>query len=275
MSGNEDVRPPAVAGQFYPADPLELSDMIRGFLRDVPGEARSVPAAMVPHAGLVYSGACAAQVFGRLALPPVIVILAPNHTGAGVPGRAAIWGSGAFETPLGGVPIAEEFARRLESSGDLVREHRAAHREEHAVEVELPFLQVLGPGTRIGPLLLAWDDWPRSSRLARDLATLIAVWPDRVLLLASSDMTHYEPADAAARKDRVALAHLAHLDGEGLLHACHEQHITMCGRAPAATVVEAARLLGATSGTVVDYRHSGLVSGDDRRVVAYAGLLTA
>jgi hypothetical protein len=275
MSGNEDVRPPAVAGQFYPADPLELRDMIRGFLRDVPGEARSVPAAMVPHAGLVYSGACAAQVFGRLALPPVIVILAPNHTGAGVPGRAALWGSGVFETPLGGVPIAEEFAQRLESSGDLVREDRAAHQEEHAVEVELPFLQVLGPGTRIVPLLLAWDDWPRSSRLARDLATLIAVWPDRVLLLASSDMTHYEPADAAARKDRVALAHLAHLDGEGLLHACREQQITMCGRAPAATVVEAARLLGAASGSVVDYRHSGLVTGDDRRVVAYAGLLTA
>jgi len=154
-----------------------------------------------------------------------------------------------------------------------VREDRAAHREEHAIEVELPFLRVLEPAAMIAPLVLSWDDWPRSECLARALATLIAAWPERVLLLASSDMTHYESAGAAAMKDRVALAHLAHLDGEGLLQACREQHITMCGRAPAATVIEAARLLGATSGTVVDYRHSGLVTGDDRRVVAYAGLL--
>jgi AmmeMemoRadiSam system protein B len=273
MSGQENTRPPAVAGQFYPEQPLELREMIWGFLRDVPGEARSVPAAMVPHAGLMYSGACAAQVFGRLALPPLIVILAPNHTGAGGPNRAALWRSGAFDTPLGPVQVAEQFARRLESSCELVREDRAAHREEHAIEVELPFLRVLEPAAMIAPLVLSWDDWPRSERLARALATLIAGWPERVLLLASSDMTHYESAGAAAAKDRVALAHLAHLDGEGLLQACREQHITMCGRAPAATVIETARLLGATSGTVVDYRHSGLVTGDDRRVVAYAGLL--
>ncbi len=273
MSRRENVRPPAVAGRFYPDRPLELLELIRSCLRDVPGEALSVPAAMVPHAGLMYSGACAGQVLGRLDLPPVIVILAPNHTGAGVPGRASLWSSGAFETPLGAVPVAEEFARRLESSCDLVREDLATHREEHAVEVELPFLQVLAPAATIAPLVLSWDDWPRSERLARDLAALIATWPDRVLLLASSDMTHHESADAAARKDRMALAHLAHLDGEGLLRTCREQHISMCGRAPAATVIEAARRLGATSGTVVDYRHSGLVTGDDRRVVAYAGLL--
>jgi AmmeMemoRadiSam system protein B len=273
MNGRADTRPPAVAGQFYPKDPRELQDMVRGFLRDVPAEARSVPAAMVPHAGLVYSGACAAEVFGRLALPPIVVMLAPNHTGAGAPGRAALWPAGAFETPLGPVLVAEDFAERLESRGELVREDRAAHREEHAIEVELPFLQLLAPAARIVPLVLAWDDWPRTEQLARQLAVLVAEWPEPVLLLASSDMTHYESAGSAARKDRVALAHLARLDGEGLLDSCRAQSITMCGRAPAATVVEAARLLGATSGTVVDYRHSGLVTGDDRRVVAYAGLL--
>jgi AmmeMemoRadiSam system protein B len=223
----------------------------------------------------MYSGACAAQVFGRLALPPIVVILAPNHTGAGAPGQAGLWGSGAFETPLGPVPVAAEFARRLTSSCELVREDRAAHQEEHAVEVELPFLQVLAPAATIVPLVLTWEDWPRSRQLARDLVTVMTGWPDRLLLLASSDMTHYESAEVAARKDRVALAHLAHLDGEALLESCRTRQITMCGRAPAAAVVEAARLLGAGGGSVVDYRHSGLVTGDDAHVVSYAGILMA
>lgn len=268
-----DIRPPAVAGQFYPDDPAELAGLVRGFLREVPAEARSVAGAMVPHAGLIYSGACAAQVMGRLTLPPVVIILAPNHTGAGEPGRAALWGKGAFRTPLGLVPIAESLARRLALESDLVVEDRPAHRHEHAVEVELPFLQVLAANTSIVPLVLAWDDWPSCRQLAHDLAALIAAWPEKVLLLASSDMTHFEPEEGAARKDAVALRHVEQLDGQGLLHACVASHISMCGRAPAAVVVEASRQLGASSATVVDYRHSGLVTGDNKRVVGYAGVL--
>jgi hypothetical protein len=206
-------------------------------------------------------------------LPTVVVILAPNHSGAGEPGRAALWGRGAFQTPLGPVPIAEALARRLASGSDLIVEDRLAHRLEHAVEVELPFLQVLAAEPAIVPLVLAWDDWPRSRQLAQDLATVIAVWPGEVLLLASSDMTHYEPAEVAARKDAVALRHIERLDGKALLHACRENQISMCGRAPAAVVAEASRLLGGTAGTVVDYRHSGRVTGDNERVVGYAGVL--
>jgi hypothetical protein len=273
MSEAPDVRPPAVAGQFYPEDPAELTALVRGFLQDVPAEALRVHGAMVPHAGLIYSGACAAQGLGRLALPPVIVILAPDHFGTGEPGRAALWAAGAFETPLGAVPIAESLARRLAMESELVVEDRMAHRHEHAVEVELPLLQLLAPRTAIVPLLLAWDDWPRSRELARRLAGVIAKWPEEVLLLASSDLTHYEPAHVAARKDRLALDRIQLLDGAGLLSACHTNHISMCGRAPAAVVAEAARLLGSTTGRVVDYRHSGLVTGDDQRVVAYAAVV--
>jgi hypothetical protein len=275
MTAAQNTRLPAVAGKFYPEDPVELAALARGFLKDVPAEGRQVRGAMVPHAGLVYSGACAAQVLGRLSFPPVAVILAPNHSGAGEPGRAALWGTGAFETPLGQVPIAESLARRLASSSALVVEDRLAHRSEHAVEVELPFLQLLAPRLTIVPLVLAWDDWPRSRQLAQQLAAVIATWPAKVLLLASSDMTHYQPADVAARQDRIALGHLERLDGEGLLHACRANRITMCGRAAAAVLAEATRLLGGTAGTVVDYRHSGLVSGDYQRVVGYAGVLMA
>lgn len=267
------TRPAAVAGQFYPADPLELAQLVHRSLEGVPREVRRAPAAVVPHAGLVYSGACAARVFGRLHLPAVVVILAPDHTGKGARGVAALWPRGAFETPLGRVPIAEDLAHRLASACDLVLTDPVAHQSEHAIEVELPFLQVLAPQAAIVPLVLAWDDWDRSARLAAALATLAGWGREPILLLASSDLTHYESLEAARHKDRLALEAVERLDGRGLLETCRRERITMCGRIPAAVVCEAARRLGATRGDVVDYRHSGLVTGDDRSVVTYGGVI--
>lgn len=273
MIATRDLRAPAVAGRFYPADRLKLTELLHDLLRHVPHEERKVRGAMVPHAGLIYSGACTASVLGRLALPPVIVILAPNHTGAGQPTCAALWGTGAFETPLGAVAIAQPLARRLLERSRLIAEDREAHLGEHAIEVQLPFLQMLSTDTAIVPLILPWDDWPRCRQLAQDLAAVIAGWGEQVLLLASSDMTHYETARTAGQRDRLALAEVARLDGEGLLGVCRANAVTMCGRAPAATVMEAVRLLGGTGGSVLDYRHSGMVTGDDRRVVGYAGVV--
>jgi MEMO1 family protein len=267
------IRAPAVAGQFYPADVAELDALLAGCLQDVPREGRRCRAAIVPHAGLVYSGRTAAAVFARLLIPPVVVILAPNHTGRLASPGASVWDHGSFLTPLGPVAVESAFAGQLVAGCDLARSDVLAHRLEHAVEVELPFLQRLAPGTSIVPIVLAWDDWERSRRLAQVLARLVLSWPAGVLLLASSDMTHYEPAGEAARKDRLALAAIERLDGAGLLETCRRHGITMCGRAPAATVLEAARELGATGAELVDYRHSGLVSGDDTSVVSYAGVL--
>jgi MEMO1 family protein len=273
MTRSPDLRPPAVGASFYPDAPVELESLVRQLLAGVPDERRVVPAAMVPHAGLAYSGITAARVLGRLAWPPVVVILAPNHTGRGVPGRASLWDRGGFETPLGPVPIAERFGAALLARSELVAPEREAHRSEHAIEVELPFLRLLAPESAIVPLVLPWDDWARSAGLGEALAEVVRRWPERVLLLASSDMTHHETARSAERKDRLALAALARLDGEALLQICHREGITMCGRAPAAAVVHAARRLGATGATVLDYRHSGMVTGDDRSVVAYAGII--
>ena len=268
-------RPPAVAGQFYPRDPGELRALVAGCLAGVPEEARRSVAAIAPHAGLVYSGRCAGAVFGRTALPPTVVILAPNHTGRCGSRGASLWRSGAFETPLGAVRVDDELGRALEASCDLVDHDPSAHVSEHAIEVELPFLQVRAPDAAIVPVVLAWDDWPRSKRLADALVEVVSGWPHAVLLLASSDMTHYESAEAAERKDRLALDAVTALDGRRLLDVCDREHVTMCGRAPAAVVLEAARQLGAAGADVVDYRHSGLVTGDDREVVAYAGVLVA
>lgn len=272
-SATSALRPPAVAGQFYPDDPQNLTRVVRDCLKGVPAEGRRALGVMVPHAGLVYSGACAGQVFGRIAWPEVAVILAPNHTGLGAFGRADMWDKGSFATPLGEVPVAEDLAEELAAVTPLVASDWSAHRREHAIEVELPFLQVLAPTIRILPLVVSWDDWASSAELGHALARLAHAHPGRILFVASSDMTHYEPADQAARQDQLALERIEHLDGGGLLGVCHRNAISMCGRAPAAAVIEAVRRLGACRGTVVDYRHSGLVTGNDGDVVSYAGVI--
>ncbi len=269
-----DARPAAVAGRFYPSDRDALRALVDEFLGDVKGEERPARAVIAPHAGLIYSGRCAAEVFGRVRLAPVVVVLCPNHTGVcDARGGASLWGRGSFQTPLGAVPVAEEFARVLESRCRLVEHDPSAHVREHAIEVELPFLSVLSPRSAIVPIVLAWDDWDRCRELAAALARLVAEWPADVLLVASSDMNHFESAARAAEKDRVALAAIERLDAEELLSVCRREHVTMCGRAPAAVAVEAARQLGASRAEVVDYRHSGMVTGDDSSVVAYAGVL--
>jgi len=271
--GDSDHRPPAAAGTFYPDDPAELASLVRQQLTGVPDEQRIVTAAIVPHAGLIYSGLTAARVMGRLSWPTVVVILAPNHTGRGLPGKASLWHRGAFETPLGAVAIAEQFGAELLAHSNLVAPDHEAHHAEHAIEVELPFLRILAADTAIVPLVLPWDDWDLCARLGATLAEVVQAWPDRVLLIASSDMSHYESVASAERKDRLALAEVSRLDGEGLLRTCKRHRITMCGRAPAATTLHAARLLGATGASIIDYRHSGMVTGDDQSVVAYAGVV--
>ncbi len=259
-------RPPAVAGAFYPANASDLNEFVESFLADVEAEAGPARAVIAPHAGLVYSGRCAAEVFKRVELAPVVVILAPNHSGLlGAEGGASLWARGAFETPLGEVPVATEFAAELEARCPLVAHDPLAHKREHAVEIELPFVAKLAPNSAIVPIVLAWDDWDRCRELAEAIAGLVAEWPEAVTIVASSDMTHFQSASRAAEKDKLALS--------AIVAVCEREGITMCGRAPAAVAVEAARLLGSTAAEVVDYRHSGWVTGDDGNVVAYAGVV--
>ena len=271
------MRAPAVSGRFYSEVPAQLERTVRE-LFDAVGTARPGPArgAVAPHAGYLYSGLTAAHVFARLQVPPLVVILAPNHTGVcRTPGGASLWEAGAFRTPLGDVAVDDAFAQALLHASPLVGPDHAAHVHEHAVEVELPFLQLKRAAVRIVPLVLAWEAWEPCRALGEALAGLVAGWPDPVLLLASSDLNHYEPAATSERKDRRALEAVAALDGAELLTRCRREHISMCGRAPAATVLAATRALGARSGEVVHYSHSGMVSGDADAVVGYGGVVIA
>lgn len=270
------LRAPVASGRFYPGTADELERTVRELIAPLrpfshPAAAR---AALAPHAGYLYSGVTAAHVFARLRLPDTVVIVAPNHTGVcDAPGGASLWESGAFSTPLGDVPIDEAFAESLVGACDLVSPDHAAHAGEHAVEVLLPFIQLASPSARIVPLVLAWDDWEASRVLGEALAGVIRARTAGTLLLASSDLNHYESAAVGEIKDAQALAALKELDGEELLARCEREKISMCGRAPAATVCAAARALGATRADVVDYRNSGWVTGDESSVVGYAGAI--
>ena len=270
------VRRPAASGRFYPAAAEAVEREVRSLLDPLgpvahPAAAR---AAVVPHAGYVYSGVTAAHVFARIDLPRLVVILAPNHTGrCRAEGGVSLWEDGAFETPLGPVPVAADLAEAVRAASPLVGVDHSAHEEEHAVEVELPFLQVRRRDVAIVPLILAWDDWERARQLGEAIGQVVRGWSEPVLLLASSDLNHYESGSVTELKDAQALEAIRVLDGAELLRRCRAERISMCGRAPVAATLAAARRLGATRAEVVDYRHSGWVTGDEARVVGYGGVV--
>lgn len=267
------TRTPAASGTFYPAAPGRLRADVRALLRTTRAP-RPVPALLAPHAGFAWSGAVAGAAFAAAAIPATCVILAPNHTGrATAPDGASLLLSRTYRTPLGDVPPDETLGAAIrERAAGLVAEDLVAHAGEHAVEVLLPFLQMRNPEVRIVPLVLWLGDWERSARLARAIADAVSERDD-VLVIASSDMSHYEPADAAEAADALALERVEALDGEGLLRVAAERRIAMCGRVPVACACEYARLRGGARGEVLAYAHSGLVDGDHARVVGYAAAL--
>jgi len=264
------LRKPAVAGQFYPAD----ADRLRAFLEGaVAPESAPVDAVGVvsPHAGYVYSGKIAGAVFGRVRVPEAVVLLGPNHTGMGTP--ASIVSRGAWATPLGPAPIHEGLADALKSGGALFEEDALAHTHEHSLEVQLPFLLHRNPSVRFVPIAFALRDPVEVEEAGEAVAEAVSAWPEPVLLVASSDMTHYEPHDRAREKDAVAIERVLALDARGLLDTVKRFGITMCGAVPTAVLLVAARQLGATRGELVTYATSGEVSGDYGSVVGYAGIV--
>lgn len=267
------TRHPAVSGSFYPHSPQELKEAVERFL--IPTTSPEPALGIVsPHAGYVYSGRTAGAVFSHVRIPEVALILAPNHTGRGrTSGGASTISKGQFLTPLGAVEIAESLAKKLMQICGLVREDLTAHEEEHSLEVQLPFLQVLRRTVKIIPLIVNYDDFPAARTIGEAIAALLDAAEEEVLIIASSDMTHYQPRSVASKLDRLAIEKIEKLDPEGLLRITREKGITMCGRSPVATLLVAANALGATQASLVDYSDSGDVSGDKSYVVAYAGIV--
>ncbi|HKD11685.1 MAG TPA: AmmeMemoRadiSam system protein B [Thermoanaerobaculia bacterium] len=264
------VRPPAVAGTFYEGRPERLREQVRECL---PADAAREPAfgAIVPHAGYIYSGPVAGAVFARIALPKTAVILCPNHTGRGAP--AALEPSDAWRTPLGDVPVNRRLADRLLELSPSLREDRAAHAREHSLEVQLPFLQTLRPDLEVVPVCLGLADLDLCREVGEAAARLNAEETEPLLLLASSDMNHYEPRAVGRRKDDRALDRVEAIDPEGLFTTILTENISMCGFLPATALLFAARASGPRTARVVARRDSGDETGDPSSVVGYAGVI--
>jgi len=263
-------RLPAVAGRFYPRDPKTLLADVQSYLA-VPGPTISVLGCVVPHAGYIYSGHVAGAVFARLDLPHHCVVMCPNHTGMGQP--LAIMSRGAWETPLGSVPIDSGLAGALKQRFPLLTEDSDAHRGEHAIEVELPFLQAKKPDLAFVPIALGTGRYEILEALGNAIAEVVRAQNERVLIIASSDMNHYENDRITRVKDHKAIEPMLALDPQGLFDVVTNEEISMCGFGPTVAMLTAAKRLGATRAELIKYATSGDVSGDRDMVVGYAGVV--
>jgi MEMO1 family protein len=264
------IRHPAVAGRFYPRDPDDLQAEVHSYLSPS-RETVSARGCVVPHAGYVYSGHVAGAVYARLDLPRRIILMCPNHTGMGHP--LAIMGFGAWETPLGQVPIDCELAADLKQRFPLLSEDSEAHRAEHGAEVQLPFLQTRRPDCTFVPIALGTSRYEVLQALGVVIAEAVQAAGEPVLLIASSDMNHYEDDTITRVKDQKAIERILVMDAKGLFDVVINENISMCGFGPTVAMLTAARRLGSTGTELVRYANSGDVSGDRKRVVGYAGII--
>ncbi len=265
------LRPPAVAGRFYPDDPEKLKQQLSSFVTLAEQLPRETVACMVPHAGYRYSGVIAGAVYARLNLPSRFLLIGPRHFPRGKP--EAILSTGAWQTPLGRAQIDSELAGELRAAHPGLCEDAVAHQTEHALEVQLPFLQFLSADFRFVPIGLGPIDYAELKALGEAIAVVLGRQTEPVLMIASSDMNHYESEEVTRRKDMLALERVLHLDPQGLFDIVRREDISMCGAGPVATVLTAARLLRATRATLVRYGTSADVNGDTKEVVGYAGVI--
>lgn len=266
------VREPAVAGKFYPGDRTTLSTELDLLFSPYAANTKSrAIACMVPHAGYVYSGGVAAAVFSQLELPGRIVVLGPRHYPRGA--NLAINSEGAWKTPLGLAQIDEEFAAALIHGFPALEEDEVAHAREHSLEVELPFLQAISPDWKFVPIAVGTLDFQMLSGLGTALAKAIAEIDEPVLIIASSDMNHYESDDVTREKDFHAIDRILKFDARDLLEIVKREGVTMCGVGPAVISLVAAKQLGATQAELIKYATSGDAFGDRDEVVGYAGLI--
>ncbi|MBZ5700705.1 MAG: AmmeMemoRadiSam system protein B [Acidobacteriia bacterium] len=265
------LRLPAVAGRFYPSQAGELRELVLRCAAAQPGAERArVRACLVPHAGYVYSGAVAGAVYARIALPRRMVLLGVRHQPRGA--NAAILSSGAWRTPLGDAPVDAALAAALRAACPLLREDEAAHRSEHSLEVQLPFLQVLAPEFSFVPVVLGTLRFEELAQIGEGLRRVLAAEPD-VLLVATSDLNHYEDDATTRVKDAKAVERLLARDARGLFEVCLREEISMCGLGPAVALLTALGALEAPCAELVRYATSAEVSGDRNTVVGYAGMV--
>lgn len=257
------LRPAAVAGRFYPDDPQKLRAALIAHCPPA-AEIRRPYAIMAPHAGYIYSGKIAGEVYRRTEVPNEVIVLCPNHTGRG--DQVSVWAEGVWETPLGDVPVAAARAHQLLARFPTASADKEAHQNEHAIEVHLPFLLWRNPNVQIVPVVVGGLSWEG----CRQLGEALAACADGALIVASTDMSHYISAREALRLDEMALAEVDRCDGEALYRTVANHNISMCGFIPTSAVLAAVQVKGGLHSERLAYGNSGETTGDQEDVVAYA-----
>ena len=265
-----NVRKPVVAGQFYPGTKKELERTLSGLI-DKDQIKEKVLGAVSPHAGYVYSGGVAGEVFSHLKPEPLYVIIGPNHTGIGQP--FSVFPRGKWGTPLGEAEVDEELAKYLVGGSSLFRPDETAHAYEHSIEVQLPFLQYIADDFKILPLCVAGTNMNDLKKAGSEIFAAISALKKDAVIIASSDMTHYESQRSAKTKDMRAISAITKMDEDDLLKTVVEMDISMCGVAPVVIAMVAAKAMGATKAELIGYKTSGEASGDYDSVVGYGGLI--
>jgi AmmeMemoRadiSam system protein B len=269
------TRPPAVAGAFYEAAPERLRAQVQRCFDEneaAPARERFI-GAVVPHAGLMYSGHVAAAFYAAAELPRRFIILCPNHTGLGH--FAAINREGSWRTPFGDVAIDTPLTDALMAKSPLLAEDWKAHAREHSLEVQLPFLQQLLGDFTFVPICLGAHRYDFAANIGNAIAEVVGAERDGVGILASSDLNHYEDQQTTLRKDQLAIDRVLALDAEGLWKTVEDFDVSMCGFIPTTAMLVAARKLGARTARLLKHATSGDVNGDYSHVVGYCSIVIA
>lgn len=265
-------RRPAVSGQFYYGTSAKLNHQVSQYVAQNLFRENAI-GILSPHAGLVYSGPVAGAVYSRIVLPETYFLIGPNHTGLGA--RLSLMAEGEWEIPTGVLQIDERLSRRVLSSVPLISSDTQAHLFEHSLEVQLPFIAYFSKEAKIVPLTVMSSTVDECKMIGEGIAKSILEMPYKIVIVASSDMSHYVSDEAARAMDRQAIEMMLSLDPEGLLKVVREKGISMCGYLPASIMLFAAKNLGAREARLVKYATSAEVSGDYDHVVGYAGIIVS
>lgn len=264
------IRPSAVAGHFYPSEARELARQVDQYSVPIEENAMAL-GCVVPHAGYMYSGHVAGAVYSALRIPALCILVGPRHFPRGEP--MAIMTGGSWRTPLGETEIDSQVAGELLRACPHLRDDDVAHAREHSLEVQIPFLQRRASDFRFVPIVLATDRYEDLEELGHAIAEVTKAQDGGVLIIASSDMNHYENDRITRVKDHRAIDRILALDPRGLYDSVRSEGITMCGYAAAVTMLVSTLDLGATHAKLVKYATSGDINGDREEVVGYAGLI--
>lgn len=265
------IREPVASGQFYPKNRQQLLESIEKCVCGLKTKKSYALGVILPHAGYYYSGKVAITTAAAVLPKKRIVMLGPNHTGEGA--QFGLWEKGAWITPLGTIPIDEELTAAILRAGTYIRPDCRSHENEHSLEVELPILKYFFSEFKFAPLACKIASITAYREVADQITQAIKQFKNDILLVASTDLTHYEPEASARRKDRFVIDAVLNLDTETLLKYVQRENITMCGVAPVAIFLLCLKQLGATKAQVCLYQTSAEASGDNSAVVGYVGII--